>query len=116
MKNITLIFCCIITAYTAFALFNCNKKNKFESKLNLWMSYEDVSKLMPHPKNKLQRSLLADEYLMNDEERKCAVVYGLDLELEYGYILGFNGNYELVLINKVRRAIVKSPSGGVPVR
>lgn len=83
--------------------------------LTIWMTYDEVAEIMPHDKNKLQRSPVADDYVLNEDEKKCLPVYYLDLEVEYGVTLGFNENFELVLINNLERAIVSNPSGAVPV-
>jgi hypothetical protein len=83
--------------------------------LDLWMTYDNVMKTLPHDRNILERSPFAEDYVRNEEEKKCVPIYGLDLENEYGLILGFNEQLELVLINRVERARVKNPSGGVPV-
>lgn len=83
--------------------------------LKLWMTYDEVSKVVPHDRDRLTRNPMADAYSKNDEERKKLPVFGLDIEYEYGLVLGFNENLELVLINRITRARICHPSGGVPV-
>jgi hypothetical protein len=116
MKAKCFKICVLLFLFISGLFFFCRFFKSFEdSKLKLWMSYNEVAKILPHDRNLLQRSPVADDYVHNQEERKCLPIYGLDLEIEYGLILGFNEYLELVLINRVTRAEVLNPSGGVPV-
>jgi hypothetical protein len=72
--------------------------------VKLWMTYDEVQKIMPHDRKKLTRNLNLNQYEISDEETRCYQIYGIDLEDEYGIILGLNASREVVFINRVTRA------------
>lgn len=99
MMGITLLLVLIL-----LFILNVGFRKSTSEELQLWMTHDEVLKVVPHARDKMERSVDADAYMMNEEEKKCIPVFRLDLELEYGLILGFNEDSELVLINRVLRA------------
>ena len=118
MKNlhIMLVASAILLAGAFLILWRYPELYKGNSRdVRLWMTYEEVLKIYPQNRNKLERAGIADVDIMSEEAKKYLSLYRLDLEQEHGLVFSFNPNFELISINRISRARVKNPSGGVPV-
>lgn len=80
----------------------CRKSDPQE--LKLWMTYEQVLKVVPHDRKKLLRMGIEGVSEMSAEDRKYLPLFVVDLEKEQGLILQFNESLQLVRICRVESA------------
>jgi hypothetical protein len=71
--------------------------------VSMWMKYDDVLKVFPQQRKKLERAGIVVDRL-DPESNKYLPLYRLDLEKEHGIVLTFNPHFELISIYRISRA------------
>jgi len=94
----------ILLSAIYLAVLNAGCKKSDPPELKLWMTYEQVLKVVPHDRKKMIRIGLEGVSEMSAEDRKYLHLFVVDLEEEHGLILQFNESLQLVRICRVESA------------
>lgn len=108
MRTIRVIIL-LSAVYLAGLNTGCNKNEQQEIKSNpqelkLWMTYDQVLKIVPHDEKRMLRMGIEGVPEMAEEDRRHLGLYVVDLEEERGLILQFNESLQLVRICRIESA------------
>ena len=108
MKTIRILVS-LAAIYLACLNVGCQKSDQQELKsdpqvLKLWMTYEQVLKIVPHDRKKMLRMGFEGVSDMSEKDRKYLRLFVVDLEEERGLILQFNESLQLVRICRIESA------------
>ncbi len=105
-STINVLFAVSLLANVSLVILHlfCWLGDRDSSRLSLWMTYDEVREVVPHLDDRLLLLTDPEVHGWSKEELRMMPVYHVNLEKEYGLILGFNPKKELVLINDVERA------------